>query len=383
MSRGRTDEVIPIDAEYPHSIADGEACPACRKQIIAGSFYITIAGLVLKGIIGYLCGSRALMADAMHSLADTVCFGLNYVGSRATPSNQPRTDLARNGVIGSVIVVSGVWVFADNAAAILSQTLARPGLIGFIVAAVSAFTNWRLHKVSECVKKRFEDSASFVCAAQNKTNFYAACLSLLGVLLADAGLRFFDPLCAIIIGFFLMVTGGQILNEAFTKNGPVSVFIKKVTLLTVGVLSLFIVSFYGYRISDNLNHNRMILVPAQGTTIASPMDSVLGRAQYFIVIDSRANKMAVFKNEIRLNNADVSNTLMALIRDYQVEVVIAYKIGTEMFTDMEAAGVKMYYTAGTTTVEQAISDYRQNRLEAAVGPNVNKRYGQIGWLRPW
>jgi len=154
-------------------------------------------------------------------------------------------------------------------------------------------------------------------------------------------------------------------------------------MLAVGILSCFIVAFYAYRVTDNLSHNKVILIPAQGTTIASPVDAVLGRAQYFIIMDLRANTMTLFSNEVRLYNADVSNNLVAIVRDKRVDAVIAYKIGTEMFADLQAEGVKMYYVNEPTTVERVISDYQHNRLEVAMVPNVSQRYGQIGWLRPW
>lgn len=368
---------------YLHTDITGDACTACRGRVIAGSFYITTAGLILKGIFGFLCGSRALIADAMHGLADTLCFGINYIGSRAAPTSQQKADLGGNRIIGSVIIISGVWVFADSTAAIASGTLARPGLFGFIVAAISTIVNWRLYRMSECLKKRFDDPPSFVCAVQNKTNFHAACLSLAGVLLADAGFKLFDPVCAVIIGSYLIVSGLKILNEAFEKRGPLFLSIRRNTMLAVGILSCFIVAFYAYRVTDNLSHNKVILIPAQGTTIASPVDAVLGRAQYFIIMDLRANTMTLFSNEVRLYNADVSNNLVAIVRDKRVDAVIAYKIGTEMFADLQAEGVKMYYVNEPTTVERVISDYQHNRLEVAMVPNVSQRYGQIGWLRPW
>ena len=153
VTHGRIDEVTLAAEEYLHNDMTGDACAACRGQVIAGSFYITVAGLILKGVIGFLCGSRALMADAMHGLADTLCFGINYIGSHAAPANQQKADLGSNCVIGSVIILSGVWVFADSTAAIASGTLARPGLFGFIVAAITAIVNWRLYRV-ECPNAR-------------------------------------------------------------------------------------------------------------------------------------------------------------------------------------------------------------------------------------
>jgi len=191
------------------------------------------------------------------------------------------------------------------------------------------------------------------------------------VLLADAGFKLFDPVCAVIVGGYLVVSGLKILNEAFAKRGPFYFPIRKNTMLAVGMLSCFIVAFYAYRVIDNLSHDKVILVPAQGTTIASPVDTVLGRARYFIIMDFRANTMTLISNEVRLFNTDVSNNLVAIVRDRKVDAVIAYKIGTEMFADLHAEGVKMYYVNEPTTVEWVISDYQHNRLEVAMVPNVS------------
>jgi len=385
-ARHQKDVVKRSDERLPCRATNSAACEPCRQRTIANSFYITVVGLILKGVFGFLCGSRALIADAMHSLADTVCFGINYVGSRSSAHDQARAALRRSCVIGSAIVISGVWVCADNVATLSVGDLSRPGLSGLVVAVVSTCTNWRLWRTSECARSRASSPEIAVCAVQNRTNFFAACLSLLGVLLADAGLVFLDPACALMIGVLMISSGVEILRDSFAERRPYVARVRQNVLRIVGVLICVILSFYGYQTLKNLGHDdHVVLIPAQGTTTASQADTVLGRAICFISINTRTNQMVAFLNQERYARADVSNNLITIVKSQKVDVVLAHNIGVEVFADLRAEGVKMYYFDVPTTVGQAVFDYKDRRLEKATAPNVGKGYGrgEIGWMRPW
>jgi predicted Fe-Mo cluster-binding NifX family protein len=354
-------------------------------RVISGSFYLTVAGLILKGVIGVMCGSRALVADAVHSLTDSICFGINYGGARVTPDRPLGSAPATNYVIGSAIFLSGVWVCADNTATLIGGSLAHPGLWGPIVAAVSVVVNWRLCRVSNCASRQFGDPNMFVCAVQNRTNFFAACLSLAGVVLAELGFLFLDPLCALVIGGLLVASGAEILHGSSTYQGPSAASIRKGSWVAVGVLSMGMIGFYGFRVLDTFAGSKVVLLPAHGTTSSSPADTVLGRAEYFLIVDTGKGTTTPIMNASRYSPSDASTNLVAIVKNYNVDVVLAHKIGTEMFSDLRSEGVKMYYFGAPQTVGSVLSDYRGGQLELARSPNAVRRYGlsEMRWMRPW
>jgi predicted Fe-Mo cluster-binding NifX family protein len=357
-------------------------CAACRGQVVYGSLVATIVGLLLKGAIGFLCGSRAVFADAVHSFADAVSFGVNC--SDAGRGGQQRS-FGRTVVIGSVIFASGIWVCADSTATLICGTVSHPGLWAVVVAVVSAVVNFHLFKVSECVNARAGDSSTFVCVVQNKTNFFASCISLLGVVLAELGLTYFDPICALVIGSLLIAAAATVLRDAFAQLPSGAESARRFARLSMGLPACLIVGWFAWRVHDALAGRNVVLIPARGTMASSPVDDVLGRAAYFVVVDVKNGAVTSFLNNGRYLEGDVSGSVLALVKASRVEVVLARSIGREMFADLQNAGVKMYYFEGPQTVGQVLSEFRHDRLDLARAPNVSRGHGlaEVRWLQPW
>ena len=370
------------DAPFLCRDSSGLECAKCPKRVLSGSFFISFGGMVAKAGVGIICGSQALVADAMHSLADTVSFGINYAGA-ASGASKNKPAYVQSVLIGAIILLMGIWIFADNVAILIKGTAAHPGLFGLIVAGASLLVNWHLYRLTGCASRKFNDPNLFICNVQNRSNFFAACLTLAGVLLAELGLVFFDPLCAIIIGYLLFNGAAEIFKEAFAQTPTSPLLSKQYVLLFVGILACGIIGFFVYDIQSTIGRREVVLIPARGPLVTSQVDRVLGRARYFVIIDTAGRTMLPIENKSRYLQGDVSDSVIAIIRDNKVNVVLAENIGVEMFADLEAAHVRMYYIDRRGTVETILSDYKRGSLPIARAPNVQKGYGKVRWLAPW
>jgi predicted Fe-Mo cluster-binding NifX family protein len=376
---------MPGVKSLPCKHASTSTCDRCRQRIVADSFILTASGLVLKVILGILCGSQAVLADAVHSLMDTIAFGVNYAGAGVETRLSWATPYRQKVIIGCLILLSGVWLCAGNAALLICGTLAHPGLWSLVLAGSSAVVNFRLHKRSNCLSKQTDDPDIRVCAVQNRTNFWASCVALVGVSLAEFGALVFDPIGAFIIGTLLVGGGFAVFRESFAQKPPAAGWTKRSILRTATVLSCVIIGIFAVRVYTTVSRRDIILVPAQGTTLDSPVDNVLGRAQYFVIVDRARQTITPLVNANRFQQGDVSNGLVATVKAYDVDVVLAEKVGTEMFADLRTAGVRVFYFEGPQSVGRAVSDFQSENLSFARAPNVSRRYGLsgIGWMQPW
>jgi predicted Fe-Mo cluster-binding NifX family protein len=382
---GAASGAVVTSGELACKCVSASKCERCRERIVADSFLLTAAGLVLKLILGLMCGSQAVLADAIHSLMDTIAFGVNYAGADVA-SRFPRAAPYRQKiVIGCLILTSGVWLCASNAALLICGSLVHPGLTGLVLAAASVVANHRLHKRSSCLRRQTNDPDVVVCAVQNRTNYWASWVSLGGVLLTELGVMVADPLSAFIIGTLLVGSAFAVFNEGFAARPATGGWRKRAVMRTAAALSFAIMGFFAVRVYATMGRSDVILVPAQGPTLASPADSVLGRAEYFVIVDRRKQVTTPLVNTNRFLQGDVSIGLIATVKAYDVDVVLAEKVGTEMFKDLVDAHVRIYYFEGTPSVERAVSDFAHDRLTFARGPNVSRKYGMsgIGWLQPW
>lgn len=361
------------------SDSTGAACDACRMKILSKSFFLIVLSILFKGVVGVLSGSQALIAEAVHSCADSVACGVNYTGAKADKGSK----VWQSALIGAIMLLLGVWICADNTAILMVGSPARPGLVSLVIAVSSIYVNWLLYRISDCANTRNAgDQNIFMCMVQNRTNFFSAVLAASGILLSELGFVSFDPFCAIAIGCLLVYGSLEIFEQAFADL-PSRAQLDRVTVfLPVGCLAACIVGFFAYNISGILESRSRVLLPSQGATATSLVDGVLGRARYFIIINGNDGTTETVLNKSRRVPGDVSNDLVAIVNARKVGVVIAKNIGKEMFEDLRSEDVLMYYLTGDAAVGDAYQDYLGGNLEVARTPNVERGFGR-GWLTPW
>jgi len=354
-------------------------------RIISLSFFANVGFVLLKGVVGLLAGSEALVADALHSLTDTASFGINYTSARAK-GNVPRDELLGLNAITTVIMfVAGLGIIGHATSLLASSRLVHPAVLAPVVALVSTVANGYLYLHSKRANSIFKDSQTFLCVVQNRTNFFSSCLALVGISLAEFGFMSFDPLCAILIGCLMCRAAFVIFKETSTNHTPSAVFAQQLSLLSVSVLSFCVVGFYASDIHKSLGREDVVLIPSLGATAASPVDDLLGRSHYFIIVNTDRNYATVIPNTARQYPGDVSAHLLGIVKANQVNVVVASRIGKEMFDDLRSADVRMYFSDTPATVQEVLVLHRHQRLDLASAPNVGKGYGRgtVRWLSPW
>ncbi len=354
-----------------------ERCAACGDWVIRRSLLLNVVGVIAKGAAGVVCGSQALVADSLHSLADVVAFAINYVGHRG-----PRGIATLGGVfIAALTFLSGVWILAENTAILIIGEHARPGLLAVVVAGAAAFGNWHFYRLAKCAYAKNPEPSILVCTIQNRTNCLASVLATTGLLLSELGLVRCDPIFAIAIGFFLFGSAAEIFQWAL-RDVPRGSAVSWVAPLSVVLVACALVA---WSIHETKSRNRVIMVPASGLTPSSPVDDVLGRSHCFLVFDTTTDTVTPIVNQSRHVTSDLSEVLLGLVREHDVDVVLAEKIGAEMYDDLTAAGVRMYYVDGKGSAGQTVTAYLDGQFHRARAPNAARGAGRskVRWLKPW
>lgn len=360
-------------------------CSSCRARVISVSFFANIASVLFKGIVGFLGGSQALIADAFHSLTDTTSFGINYYGVRTSTVRSLDISVNQTAFIGSITLLAGVWIAGHNLSLLIIGQTTHPGIFGVIVALASCGLNWYLYQISKCVATQFDDLNIAVCKIQNRTNFIASCLSFAGVLLADLGFLFCDPLSAVIIGCLMIGAGVEVFSSVFTGETLAEGAAIRTTTRWVGGLSLIIACFFVYTTARTLDRKHVVLIPSEGPTLESRVDTVLGRARYFVIYNEKEGTVdSLLNTDINLDG-DVSHNLIAIVKSNDVDVVLAEIIGPEMFKDLTRIHTDIYYIDNPGMVRDMYLEYKKHHLRLAKSSNVDKKYGRsrVRWMSPW
>jgi cobalt-zinc-cadmium efflux system protein len=176
--------------------------------------------------VGFLAGSRALVADATHSLTDTLSYGINFSGSRLAAQKSAPPTLGSGLLIASITFLSGIGIAAHNVALLLRGTHTRPGLLGIVVAVASVAVNARLYVMARCATRRSDDHSAYVCLVQVRTDVIASALTFASMLAASLGLLAAAPLCALTIGCLLIVSAISIFRSTTAKTQKMPAWVR-------------------------------------------------------------------------------------------------------------------------------------------------------------
>lgn len=105
-----------------------------------------------------------------------------------------------------------------------------------------------------------------------------------------------------------------------------------------------------------------IAVPCQGEQLTDPVDSRLGRAQSFIVLDTETSATKVLDNarQVKAPHGAGTQVVQMLLRE-RVDIVLALRCGPKALDLFLASGVQLY-TAPVSTVAEAIAAWKRGEL---------------------
>jgi cation diffusion facilitator family transporter len=205
---------------------------------------ITWIGLVgnvfisgLKFVVGTLGSSQAVIADAVHSLSDTVTDIAILVGVRFWTSPADECHPYGHRRIETIVTVGIAVTLAATALAIgyrglttmRDEGIRQPGWIAFVGAVVSIVTKEILYRWTLRVGRREKSSALIANAWHHRSDAYSSVPAALAVAIAAVNPEwsFVDHLGAAIVSVFILHAAWRIikpaLNELSDRSAPAHV----------------------------------------------------------------------------------------------------------------------------------------------------------------
>jgi predicted Fe-Mo cluster-binding NifX family protein len=117
-----------------------------------------------------------------------------------------------------------------------------------------------------------------------------------------------------------------------------------------------------------------IAVTSTGKTLDSQVDQRLGRAAYFIIIDTETMDFKTFENDNVSAASGAGISSAKAITGTGAQAVLTGNCGPNAQRTLSAGGVKLY-TGMTGTVSKAVELFKSGKLTEAEGPNVQSHFG--------
>ncbi len=272
--------------------AISEKCRKCGHKVPLITLTCNLGLGAVKCIVGGLSGSVGLTVDGFHSTADGIgsIFVLASLKIAAKPrdSSHPfghgKIEFIASLGIFTVLIGIGVLFFVESVMILVLTDLKKvPGMLSFVVALLSVVANYIMFNYNRCAGKKLNSPALIANGFENLTDLFSSIPVALGIVAAQFGFSFCDPLAGALVSVFIAVNAARewyhSLNNLMDRSAP------EATLRRIHAMAVAVDGVYGTgrirtrRLGQNLWVDLDILVsPRCSVKTASQIaDSVRGQ----------------------------------------------------------------------------------------------------------
>ncbi len=168
---------------------------------------------VLKGVIGFLTGSVALVADAFHSVSDTlssiiVLVGLSY-SRRPADHNHHYGHAKAESIVAKLVAVMlliGGLGIAWNALQVIvtKEVISVPGSAALWAAGLSIVAKEAMYQYAMRVARRINSAAVRADAWHHRTDAFSSIAAVIGIGGAMIGFPALDPIAGVVVATMIV-----------------------------------------------------------------------------------------------------------------------------------------------------------------------------------
>lgn len=198
------------------------------RVTLAGSA-VNVVLLVFKFVAGFLGGSAAMIADAVHSLSDfiTDVIVLLFVRLSSKPEDSDhdyghgKYETLATSLIGLALLCVGVMIMYNGVrsivSAVMGNPLPQPGMIALAAALVSiALKEWA-YRFTAKVGRECESQAVVANAWHHRSDALSSIGTAVGIggaILLGEKWTVLDPIAAVVVSVFIIRTAWQLTKQS-------------------------------------------------------------------------------------------------------------------------------------------------------------------------
>jgi len=183
-------------------------CTQCAQQIGWVSFWVNLLLVILKITVGVIGGSKACIADGVHS-ASNVVVAIAIIMSQKISSRRNNSgyhygygkiEFLLTGFISFFIISGALVLLFQSIKHLVSEPVASPPhLTTALMAMISIGTTEMLFRYMRCAGVRVNSQIIIAGAWANRANCFSSVAVLVGVISAKMGYHYLDPVTAIVV----------------------------------------------------------------------------------------------------------------------------------------------------------------------------------------
>lgn len=197
-------------------------CQRCTKIVVPILFVGNLVLAVLKTVVGVIGNSSGLIADGAHSATDAVSSIILYVGLKFSdrPADEEHPYGHRNiefiiaKVVSIFLLVVGLFILASAIYKLTKGHIVTPDFVTFAVAVFSVVANILMYRYGNCVGTQMNSPAVLSVAYEIKADAMSSVAIAIGILFAEFGYPFLDPVAACVVSLLIIKNSIHMLMGA-------------------------------------------------------------------------------------------------------------------------------------------------------------------------
>lgn len=184
---------------------------------------------VLKGVVGFLGGSAALVADAFHSGSDILASTVVLVGLKVSrkppdkghPYGHGRAESIAAKIVAIIIIMAGFNIAYSSLRCLMEGAGSAPPVTALLVAVLSIFTKEGLFRYVLRLGKGISSPALIANAWEHRNDAISSVAAFVGIGGAILGGRFripflyyLDPIAGLAVSVLIIKMGYNIARDA-------------------------------------------------------------------------------------------------------------------------------------------------------------------------
>ena len=179
--------------------------------------------LIIKGIVGIITNSQAMIADSINSASDIISSILTFVGNKI--ASKPRDEDHHLGhgkaeyiysmLISILIILVAITVFKDSLVSLFDPSAFNFSIWYIIVCIITILVKLGLFLYTNKVAKVYNNLLILANSKDHRNDMIVTFFTLLSGILMYYGINFVDSIVGIGIAIFILITGIKIFIDSY------------------------------------------------------------------------------------------------------------------------------------------------------------------------
>lgn len=179
--------------------------------------------LIIKGIIGFITKSQAMIADAFNSAGDIFSSLMTFIGNKiaSKPSDDDhnlghgKAEYIYSMLISIVMILMSLFVFKDSLSSIIYRKTYDFSIWLVVVCLITIFVKFCLFIYANFLYKKHNNLLIKANSIDHRNDCVITFLNLISCVLALKGIYIFDGIVGVGIAIWIAITSFKIFKESY------------------------------------------------------------------------------------------------------------------------------------------------------------------------